>query len=101
MGTSTEADGVSCYPGSLLDDPESEFNTDFSDDPHSLILSAALKLVPEYGWTATALAEGAFSVGLPNSKELDPSDLVRYFEQTSNDELSQYLQKLAQEQRSM
>ena len=68
------------------------------DNARTLILSAALDLVPEHGWSETALQVAVESLDIHdyNQEEMfpcGPGDLVHYFEKTSNNKLTEYLEK--------
>ncbi|KAM9374373.1 ubiquinone biosynthesis protein COQ9, mitochondrial [Phaethornis superciliosus] len=67
------------------------------------ILTAALEFVPEHGWTAEAIAEGAKSLGLSSAAagmfHRDGSELILHFVSQCNTKLSELLeqeQKLVQ-----
>lgn len=59
------------------------------------ILNAALQFVPEYGWTAQTIAEGAKIEGLSGMAEgmfqREGGDLVLHFINTCNLDLGDYL----------
>ncbi|CAN8186990.1 unnamed protein product [Coccothraustes coccothraustes] len=61
------------------------------------ILTAALEFVPEHGWTAEAIAEGAKTLGLSVAAaglfHSDGSELILHFVSECNTELSELLKK--------
>ncbi|NWS67427.1 COQ9 protein, partial [Crotophaga sulcirostris] len=94
-------DPHSSYPGQggqESEDYESE------EQLQHRILTAALEFVPEHGWTAEAIAEGAKTLGLSGAAsgmfQSDGSQLVLHFVSQCNTKLSELLeqeQKLVQQ----
>ncbi len=76
-----------------------------SEDERLAILRAALQFVPECGWTAVALTEGAKSLDLPpesSSLAVFPQEgweLVDHFERESNGKLVEFMEQLSKEEK--
>lgn len=74
-------------------------NGEISVSDRHVILSHALKLVPQYGWSLQAIQGGAKAAGLPGvAHGLFPgggADLIEYFEDECNQELNEYLREMS------
>lgn len=80
-----------------------EANEPMKDDidhsiDHQAILSAALRYVPDHGWSQKSIQLALTSLGIPHSSHTlftrGPDNLIEHFEVTCNDSLLEYMKTL-------
>ena len=69
-----------------------------NDFNHQAILSAALRYVPDHGWSQKSIQLALTSLGMPHSSHTlftrGPDNLIEHFEVTCNDSLLKYMKAL-------